>query len=238
MPFVLKEQIHWLTEQGRAPPEYQFWYKEQKLRSQLQLISAQLGEDPVEIEGLRIFAQMYKLEMHKMEKLLAIPFLGPRRLTLTIRHADWWYWEMDKPLRFEGGWIKGVCNVLPSTVREVCIELESLERKKDQVDSIAKQMGERWFFKRKDGVVLHADATGRSNEVSRWRGTSTWHDVRWTRDETEPGMIDYYLVSVTFWPEKVLERRGGKASDQARHSAEHDIFDPSQLSLRIPTQRG
>ncbi|KAI1136423.1 hypothetical protein F5Y05DRAFT_108025 [Hypoxylon sp. FL0543] len=232
LPFMLQEQVHWLTAQDRAPPEYRVHVSAKSLRSRLQQIRKQRGGDEiVEIESLRVFAQMYKLEEGRLERLLRTPGLYPRRLTLTIRHTDWWHWENDQPLRFEAQWIQPVCAALPSSVREICIELESLERKKDQVDSIAKQMREKWFFKRTDGVVLFPDVTGGNVEVSRWSGTSTWNLLRWTRDETAPGRIDYYVVSVPFRPQHAVERKGGAVSDEALRAASENVFDARKMRL-------
>lgn len=245
LPFVLREQTHWLTQQDRAPPEYDTqlfpshggaagrW----ALQSQLEQIHKQQGDGKeVEIKELRVFAQMYKLEGGKFAELLETPGLRPRRLTLTIRHADWWFWEHDEPLRFEAGWIEAVSKVLPSSVREFCIELESLERKKDQVDKIVQQMRQKWFFKRSDGAALYADATGGNAKVNRWSGNSTWHSKRWVRDETEPGIINYYVASIPFLPQRVVERRGGKVGDQGQWAAENNIFDASKMKLHLPGQ--
>ena len=102
---------------------------------------------------------MYKLEDGELMRLLNSSYLAPRIVTLTIRHTDWWFWEDDEPLRFEANWIKGVASVFSSSTNQFCFELESLKRKKDQVDKIAAQMIKKWYFKRKDGVVLYADAT-------------------------------------------------------------------------------
>ncbi|KAI2619288.1 hypothetical protein GGR54DRAFT_138199 [Hypoxylon sp. NC1633] len=232
LPFMLQEQAHWLTAQNRAPPEYRVHMSQASLQSRLQQIKEQRGGDEeLEIEGLRVFAQMYILEEGRLTTLLGTPGLCPRRLTLTIRHADWWNWETDQPLRFEASWIEAVCKVLPSSVREVCIELESLERKQDQVDSIAKQMRERWFFKRTDDVALFPDVTGGNVEVSRWSGTSTWHNQRWIRDETAPGRIGYYVVCVPFRLQHAVERQGGGVSDEAIRAASANVFDTRRMRL-------
>ncbi|KAI1417944.1 hypothetical protein F5Y13DRAFT_150095 [Hypoxylon sp. FL1857] len=232
LPFMLQEQAHWLTAQDRAPPEYRVHVSGETLRDRLQQIQEQRADgEIVEIEGLRVFAQMYKLEGGSLARLLGTPGLHPRRLTLTIRHADWWYWENDHPLRFEAKWIAAVCDVLPSSVREFCIELESLERKKDQVDSIAKQMREKWFFKRTDGAALFPDVTGGNVEVSRWSGTSTWHGQTWTRDESAPGRIDYYVVCVPFRLQHAVERKGGAVSDEAVRAASGNVFDARRMRL-------
>ncbi|OTA99078.1 hypothetical protein M426DRAFT_325480 [Hypoxylon sp. CI-4A] len=234
LPFVLQEQTHWLTAQDRAPPEYKVHVSQRALQSRLQQIQEKRGGETFDTEGLRVFAQMYVLEGGKLARLLLTPRLYPRRLTLTIRHADWWNWESDQPLRFEANWIKGVCDVLEGSVKEFCIELESLERKKDQIDLIAKQMREKWFFKRKDGAVLFPDVTGGNVEVSRWSGTSTWHGKTWTRDETEPGRIDYYVLTVPFLLQRTIERKGGAVSEVAIQAANKNDFNPRKMKLFCP----
>lgn len=230
LPFVLREQVHFLANPNRAPPEYAGL---RDLVAHLRRIAEQTGDEKVEIAGLRVFAQMFKIEQGNLVQVLSFPGLFPRVLTLTVRHTDWWYWENDEPLRFEARWIRGVCDVLPASVREVRIELESTVRRKGQVDAIVNQMGERWFFVRKDGAVLYPDVTGRACEVSGWRGESTWHGRRWERDETEPGVIDYHVVSVPFRLEHVLERRGGRVHDGVKRAAEGRVFDSGAMRLDV-----
>ncbi|KAF5249308.1 hypothetical protein FANTH_5389 [Fusarium anthophilum] len=227
-PFVLREHTEWATSEDRAPPPGK---APPRLRPMVAEISKSLGTDNVEIERLRIFAQMYRLEENGLRDILRMPHLAPRTITLTIRHTDWWYWEEDEPLHFDGNWIEGVSQVLTPSTSQFCIELESLERKKDQVDKIAKQMVDAWFFKRPDGVVLYADTSDANRKVSRWSGSSTWHGQRWTRDETEPNKLDYYIVSITFRPLISIERSGGSVSERAIKEAQdpHDLGRPKLL---------
>ena len=114
----------------------------------------------------------------------------------------------------------------------VRIELESLEQKKEQVNAIAKQMSERWFFKRMDGVALYPDASGRAIEIDKWTGSSTWNSHTWTRDEARPGQIDYYVASVVFRSASSVEKRGGRISEVAANPTETDFFPRAQLRLR------
>ncbi|KAF7556419.1 hypothetical protein G7Z17_g1389 [Cylindrodendrum hubeiense] len=237
MPFVLKEHTHWIGHDDRAPPHYSDHSGPRKLSETLKQIAEQQGENNVEVETLRVFAQMWKLEEGGLAKLLEIPHLHPRNVTLTIRHADWWWWEDDEPLCFEGKWIKRVSKALSPSVREVCIEIESIKRKKGQIDAIAKQMIERWFFKRPDGVILYADTTGGSRTEDTWTGSSTWQQKRWIRDETEEGKIEYHVVAITFRPQSLIERRGGKISDVARGFAQNDIYDMGKLKLHLPEEK-
>ncbi|PNP83876.1 hypothetical protein FNYG_02564 [Fusarium nygamai] len=229
-PFLLREHTEWATGEDRAPPPHK---APPRLRPMLAKISRSLGTDNVEIERLRVFAQMYRLQENGLREVLRTPHLAPRTITLTIRHTDWWYWEEDEPLHFDGNWIEGVCQVLTPSTTQFCIELESLERKKDQVDKIAKQMVESWFFKRPDGVVLYADTSDSNRKVSRWSGSSTWHGQRWIRDETEPHKLDYYIVSITFRPLISIERSGGSASEKAIKEAQ-DPQAPERPKLSLP----
>lgn len=231
LPFLLREQIHWCVgDHDRAPPGYEVSDARRQLARTLQTIKYQQKQD-FQIQHLRVFAQMFMLERGELASFLRVPYLDPQVLTLTIRHADWWHWEDDEPLRFEGSWIPTVSQHLKTGLREVRIELETLERKKDQVDEIAKQMMQKWFFKRPDGVVLY----GADKEVTRWKGTSRWHNRRWTRDESAEGVIDYYIVTVIFLPERLLERNGVDAGDIAKTLAQSDDRPrDQQLKLHNP----
>lgn len=229
-PFLLREHTRWLSSPDRAPPSR---HHPPPMSRMLKRIADQQGTNNVEIERLRVFAQMYKLEDGELMRLLNSSYLAPRIVTLTIRHTDWWFWEDDEPLRFEANWIKGVASVLSSSTNQLCIELESLKRKKDQVDKIAAQMIKKWYFKRKDGVVLYAATT----QQSQWSGSSTWNNKRWVRDETEDGMLDYYIVTVTFLPKIEIERKGGSVSDTAFNDAQQQgSFDEEKMKLHLPGQ--
>jgi hypothetical protein len=76
------------------------------------------------------------------------------------------------------------------------VQVESLERKKDQVDYVTSQMIEKWRFTRRDQTILQAAPT--SAIISRWSGSSTWEGKRWIRDETRPETLDYYVATVPF----------------------------------------
>lgn len=235
LPFLLREQVHWAVyDKDRAPPGYEFGPEMSRLESTLRAMR-KYQRQKFEIRNLRVFSQMSMLESGNFARLLQTPELHPRTLTLTIRHADWWHWEEDDPLKFEGRWIPKVNEALSESVREIRIEVESLERKKAQVDGIAGQMMQKWFFKRADGVVLYADC----KEVTRWKGTSRWHNMRWTRDESAEGVIDYYFTTVVFRPEHVLRKKSRAISALAKEYAQ-SAEAPSnvQLKLHDPSWKG
>jgi hypothetical protein len=256
LPFVLREQTHWLTREDRAPPEYD--RHGLNIRNLTSIVQRYLADSDgsggsggdgmerlVEIDSVRVFVQMFLLEeATPLVNLITTPGLRFRRLTITIRHQDWWEWEYDRPLYIKGQkWIEKVSEVLPDTVKEVVMELESLERKKHQIDRIAEQMQERWFFKRTDGAILLAEAPSdgqdieKTDLVTRWSGSSTWQDRRWVRDETEPGRVDYYVRTVPFKLKQQVEANGGQVSDEALKAAEAGKFDTEKLYLQLPGER-
>lgn len=139
-----------------------------------------------------------------------------------------WWWEQDAPLRFEGSWLASCAADMPASVRELHIELESLERKKEQVDAIAKQMAEKWYFTRQDGVTLFPDVSGKAVKIDRWSGSSTWNGQTWQRDESAPGRIDYYIATVAFRPQRVVEKLGGHVKPEIVEAAEQGIRHTSR----------
>jgi hypothetical protein len=90
LPFLLREQIYWLTAGDRAPPEYNYHTEWTKLRVGLKLVEQSLGDtlkegEQVEIESFRMFAQMWAVERGDVSRLLRMPGLHPRAVVLTIR---------------------------------------------------------------------------------------------------------------------------------------------------------
>lgn len=264
LPFILREHTHYLGHDDRAPPDYGQSHTLNIRNLTTILQKYQVGQQSeaeadgdkeriVEIDSLRVFTQMFKLEEgFPLANLIKTPGLRFRRLTITLRHTDWWYWERDNPLSISGSnLISNVSEVLPATVREIVFELESVERKKGQIDSIAAQMREKWFFKRADGAILFADASepeemdgGSVSDpyqedaiVSRWSGSSTWQETQWLRDETEDGRIDYYIRRVLFRPKERVEVWGGRISQEALENAESGEFDVDRLNLDLPNER-
>ena len=192
-PFTSATATLWLGAEDRRPSHVTTI---DALAAAGALVSRVHGE-PVQIDGVHVFAQLYKLEdPQQLNRVFdAVRHAPPRTFTITIRHTDWWWWESDKPLAIKLRW--GDKCEFPSSVQVLRIELESLERKKGQVDEMARKMREQWRFVRKDGTLLAA--TG-SDDVNRWSGSSTWNGERWLRDETRPDVLDYYVRTVVFRP--------------------------------------
>lgn len=248
LPFAMREQVHWaVRDWQRAPPGYDFEIAMHKMGLMLRAAREQRGDRetptttttttttaPFEIQSLRVFAQTFMLEWGNLARLLRTEDLHPRSLTLTVRHADWLGWEDDAPLQLEGKWLPAVNEVLSSSVREVRVELESLQRKAGQADEIAAQMRDKWWFRRADGVEMYADEDDGVTTVQRWQGTSRWHGMRWVRDESGEGVIDYYVKTVVFRPVGVLARKGVSVSPEAREFANRGSRPlDAELKLRI-----
>ena len=217
MPFLRKEQTHWLGQPSRAPPDYKQPLAPGRLKRNLERIQAALGEGQrAEIGRMHVFAQMFRVEDGTLADFVGTAHLHPKQLTVTIRHTDWWYWETDEPLRMKGNWLKKFGESLSASTREVVLELETTKRRKGQLQKIVKQMTDSWFIKRgahAGGDVLYADAANVG--ASSWTGRSTWQGQRWVRDEVEPYKIEYCVMTVPFRSAIDLERRGGVISDMA-----------------------
>jgi len=196
VPWASREHAFYLTAEDRRPGHV---ITAARMQPSLDLLHAMhAGDDPISIAHARVFAQLYMLEPGvRLAEILTLRHFHPRRITLTIRHTDWWMWEQDDPLHIDARWVNG-CR-FPASVREFRVELESLERKRAQVDDMAQQMAAKWTFQRADGVALRAGTTAADSPVVQWRGSSTWNNARWIRDETStPEMLEYYVRTVTW----------------------------------------
>lgn len=204
-PWVSAEHTFFLTTIDRHPNKTT---SPEEMQLLLYEIHADRG-DPVEFEQVRVFPQLFMLEPGaRLQEIFDLPGFNPVRVTITIRHTDWWWWELDKPLSIGSHWVK-TCR-LPSSVREVRMELESLERRKDQIDSIGREMCTKWQFLRKDDVLMVPRAALPGPDpfpVSRWSGPSTWNGERWIRDESRPETVDYYVATVA-WAPKIPQIQG------------------------------
>jgi hypothetical protein len=169
-PWTSAEHTLWLTAGDRRPGRVTTI---EKLQDSLNLLHKHHGD--TEVDHLRVFSQLYMLENgHRLGQILTLQHFHPRCMTVTIRHTDTWFWESDEPLRIASQWVKD-CR-FPDSLRELRIELESLERKKGQVDYMAAQMVEKWQFLRRDNSVLSAQGTRVG--IMRWSGSSTWGGER------------------------------------------------------------
>ncbi len=145
---------------------------------------------------VRVFSQLCNIQ--GMYPILNLSNFYPHVLTLTLRHHDWWSWENDARLYIGNDLPNLFRGSLPASLQEFRMELESLERKKDQIDYVASQMVQSWRFSRTDGVAMTAQVE--DFELDTWRGSSTWESTRWLRDEIAPETLQYYVKTVVWRP--------------------------------------
>lgn len=186
-PHLNATHTFFLCSRNRAPSFLSIWGLEETL--------AQKFKDygPLDTPHIQVFAQLYQLENDgAFQEVLEIEHLRPRRVTLTIRHTDFWFWEDWDHLRLDGDWVNEVR--FPDSVVEFRMELESIGQRAAEIDYLAAGVAREWFFLRMDGRVLRADLD--DLKVSRWTGSSVLTDRRWLRDEARPGELDYHVVTV------------------------------------------
>ncbi|KAJ5619955.1 hypothetical protein N7510_003939 [Penicillium lagena] len=193
MPFLCSEHAFFMASRDRSQSrvitagEMQQW---------LDLIHQRHGE--VQGGRIRIFAQLWCLEQSRFQGIFKMHNFNPKTVTITIRYTDTWFWENNEPLRIAGAWNRDL--ILPASVRNFNMEIESIEHRKAEVDYIANEAAEKWYFKRADDCLMVANKSTVS--VSRWTGSSVLGKQRWIRDEVRPGQIDYYVATVSWRPSR------------------------------------
>lgn len=223
LPWASAEHSFYLAWAVRSPPSVTSVRKMQRVLNALHVSHV----EPT-VGHVKVFAQLCELEGGgKLMEIMDMKYFHPKVVTITIRHTDWWEWEMDMPLRFGEKWVD-VC-VFPESMKELRIAFESLERKKASVDQVAEQAIKKWEFERKDGVIMSAE--GCVPSIMRWSGASTWEGRRWLRDETKPNQLDYYVATVTWRPvmkEPASVLPTGAADSQAPRQRKRKTAKPLQ----------
>lgn len=218
----------WLAWAGRRPDD-----KQRHTATSFQPVLTQLFSlhGKVEIDHVRVFAQLCSLENgSQLSQILDLDCFYPRVFTVTVRHHDWWNWEGDSLLSIGSEWVNN-CQ-FPESVVQLRVELESLQRKKNQIDYVAAEMIKNWQFSRNDNIVMMAHA--QDLEVSAWSGSSTWEGERWIRDETKPETNEYYVKTVVFTPNKALARKDRQVAMHIRCPGEaFETLNGSTNCLRV-----
>ena len=91
--------------------------------------------------------------------------------------------------------------------------LKDLQRKKNQIDYIAREVIKKWHFCRKDNMVMTAAA--KDCAMTTWSGSSTWEEERWVRDETKPETNEYYVKTVVFRPNQEIASKNRIKAERA-----------------------
>lgn len=199
MPFICSEHAFWMAHSDRTPEKA---ITIARMQQGLDLIHDRHGE--VRGGHVRVFPQLWALEgTRDLDGILGLKHFYPTSITITIRYTDTWMWETNEALHINGSWANRV--VLPPSVTRFCIDIESIERRKDEVDWMADQMADQWKFKRGDHTTMVADKSDIA--ISRWTGSSVLGERRWVRDEVAPGQLRYYVKSVLWRPSRELGAR-------------------------------
>lgn len=184
LPPAINEHTFWFW---RAPPHV----KTHSPQAYFQLMSP---EQRAQVHHLHFFFQQFALEDDNWADFLSgLKFgekeratrgetrISPKKMTITLRHSDWWYWENDEPLGIDpfrrgrthardmgktdrgyepGAW--GNRLQLIPTLEEVVIEFETVMRKRDQLDAILDR-ALKWRFPMdvSENKFLVADASSR-----------------------------------------------------------------------------
>ncbi|KAF8186949.1 hypothetical protein K438DRAFT_1429063, partial [Mycena galopus ATCC 62051] len=107
------------------------------------------------VHCVRFFTQLFWLERRKFQNWAV--GLAVRKLTIVIRHTDWWYWERHEPLRINPphqGWAAWIESI--PQLQELEFEFETIEPKKEQLEErVRVALG--WKFPLGDGTTLVHD---------------------------------------------------------------------------------
>ncbi|KAF2147417.1 uncharacterized protein K452DRAFT_282416 [Aplosporella prunicola CBS 121167] len=169
-------------------------------------------------EGLthvHLFTQLFWLEnTESLSGYTRLPTFRPKKLTITIRHSDWWFWESDSPLRIRDGWVAAFRP--PPSLTELVMEFETLTRKKNQLDGILQDVVN-WRFMGPDDRVF----VNKPELVKRWNwtGRADLDGVKWQPHYTPANptnTIEYYVVNLTWHP--LAESADPQRGDAERQS--------------------
>ncbi|KAF9077062.1 hypothetical protein BDP27DRAFT_1313061 [Rhodocollybia butyracea] len=121
LPVMADEHVFWCH---RPPPGNRY------ASNPTQYFASLSEEQKDHVDRVHFFTQQYYLE-DEFPRICALPNMRPRSLKITLRHGDWWFWEDNNPLRLKSGWTAGLKD--SKRLQEVILELETIERDKEQV---------------------------------------------------------------------------------------------------------
>ncbi|OQE30803.1 hypothetical protein PENFLA_c002G09345 [Penicillium flavigenum] len=193
LPPAVNEHTFWFY---RSPPHVH------DASSPLNYFRKMTPKQRAQVQHLHLFTQQYFLEDNHWSQIWDGLKIGddgrssrgecriaPKKMTITFRHTDWWYWENNDPLGIDpfrpgrthaADMGKAVSphaaarswgnqfSSLPC-LEELVIEFETIMRKRDQLDAIIQQALEWKFPMQADkGLYLVADST--SKRAYTWIG--------------------------------------------------------------------
>jgi len=157
------------------------------------------------VDRVHFFTQQYYLEGH-FSRDCALADMRPRSLKITLRHGDWWFWEDNKPLHLKDGWARGFKD--SRRLEEVILELETIERDKDQIYAIANRVSKETYPLPKGRILSTA---GNPLIKREWMGPSHLPGVRSNKtqslrfDKTQSRWIERDSAEEQYFPDPGLK---------------------------------
>ncbi|KAJ7255254.1 hypothetical protein C8J57DRAFT_972768, partial [Mycena rebaudengoi] len=125
LPIALNEHVFWYESQ-RGPPR-------RTILDHHSYFTRMTPQQRAAVRRVRFFTQLTWLE-NRVAEIWPVG-LAVRKLAITIRHSDWWWWEVGEDLRIEEpskGWGAWAGSIGP--LEELKLELESIEDKREQLE--------------------------------------------------------------------------------------------------------
>ncbi|KAJ5436642.1 hypothetical protein N7445_007527 [Penicillium cf. griseofulvum] len=193
LPPAVNEHTFWFY---RAPPHVN------DASSPLNYFRKMTPKQRAQVQHLHLFTQQFFLEDHRWSQIwdgLTIGNNGrslrdecriaPKKMTITLRHTDWWFWEHNEPLGidpFRLGRTRAAQMGEPVSpdaaarswgnqftylpcLEELVIEFETIMRKRDQLDAIIQRALE-WKFPIQADEGWYLVANPNSKMVYTWAG--------------------------------------------------------------------
>jgi hypothetical protein len=121
LPVSHNEHVFWGSA-NRGPPGLKLSEKPRRYFKQMTLDQRKAVVD------VHLFTQLFWLEGTFPN---ICNEMNPKRIKITVRHTDWWFWENNTRLIMKTGWGDDLKSIKELEVLEV--ELETMERDKAQV---------------------------------------------------------------------------------------------------------
>ncbi|KAJ5794140.1 hypothetical protein N7457_000739 [Penicillium paradoxum] len=193
LPPAVNEHTFWFY---RAPPHVN------DASNPMEYFRKMTPKQQAQVQHLHLFTQQFFLEdnvwshiWHGLKigddgrRMRGECRIAPKKLTITLRHTDWWYWENNDPLGidpFQTGRTRAAqmgravsSTALPRAwgnqfisipcLNELVIEFETVMRKRDQLDDII-QRALQWKFPLQPDNGLHLVADPTSISAYTWVG--------------------------------------------------------------------
>ncbi|KAF9639889.1 hypothetical protein BFW01_g11695 [Lasiodiplodia theobromae] len=120
-------------------------------------------------------------------------------MTVTIPHMSWYGWYLSDPLTTLDTSRSGLSPPdvkFSSSLRELIIEFETLERMKHQLDEIIEARAMSWRFYREDGMSLSPAPS--LLKYYKWTGAADFGGRDWPLTRSTEETDDYYVVALTY----------------------------------------